>query len=642
MAINTSRARRQNEIATAGSTSEHIGPGSYSNTYNEPKAPAMEAPVPFLSMQERNLNVNRGTSAITPGPGNYRSDMTSLSQHAPTSLQSKVKRLGPTAPGSSVFTSSTIEKNPGPGTYAKATHGTLGRSQEKPLMAPTRPVLEALEKTTPSMPLMKLKPGQRPDNEGDNDVAKFIMRHTGERGDNAGPGEYDPHNGYQLLTRSQPQPSFHSSKLARNLWERTGTIECKVAPRDVPGPGAYAHALVFNEQKRNDDEEDVTTSTYQFASGSALAYQIQLTADKVNPGPGQYDLVGGIDKSLKSARHRSATRGEMTQFGSMTERLSMMSRSAREPYNDPYHLHHVPGPGHYPTASFVPEDPKLKEAEKVLPDSRRKKIYGVHHPTIVMALCEAQGPLQAFNSTDDRPCNKSQNQGGPSPWQYNRESARGQSMGAELRERAKVGRRGAFGSCSDRFYGSPLNGKTGLPDPSGDGFDGMAATAAAHSEPRSAFQSSTPRFVAAAGPKEEQVVKVGNTDTPAPGQYMVETEPNYRSPFRQPRVEHLSFGSAKARFDPSHEHEHVFYGHMKGASNPGPCEYDWEKITKRTEGAGLPKAARTKVIVGGTSETVGPGSYGYIETHLLKKTYNVSTQARVSTNGSEMASARTA
>lgn len=634
MAINLARATRKLDFSCTGGTDQQVGPGSYSNTHNEVRQPLGEAPVPFLSLQERNLNANIGTSAITPGPGTYRCNPSSLSDHCPTSLKSGVRRLGPTAPGSTVFTASTVEKNPGPGTYSEARRSDLGRPLDKPLMAATRPVLEAMEKSTPSMPLMKLKPGQRPENESDNDVANFVMRHTGDGKDSAGPGEYDPVKGYQMVLRQQPQTCFFASKKERTLFDYN-SAEARIPPRDVPGPGAYEQPGVFSA--RRDFQEEIPNS-YQFKSSSLLTYQMEAAVDKVAPGPGTYESASGIDGTVKSARHRRAASGESVQFGSSTGRDCLLMRSARTPYTDPYHLHHVPGPGHYPADSFS-EDPKKKEAEKVLLSSRRKKIHGVHHPSIIIALAEAQGPLQAFNSTDDRPCNKVSEQDGPPPWHYNRETARGQSMGAELRERAKVGRRGAFGTCTDRFFRSPLNGKQGLPDPNGaEGFEATGGHSTAYAEPKSAFQSQTPRFNVAAGPREEQVVKVGNIDTPAPGQYDVCKEPNYRSQFRAPRVEHLSFGSAKNRFEGK---DNVFAEQVKvGMDNPGPGVYDAKPWKKHIHGVHPGKSARAGVIVGCTSHEVGPGSYGGIETHMLKKTFNVSTQAPVNANGSEMASAR--
>merc|ERR1712013_883262 len=104
-----------------------------------------------------------------------------------------------------------------------------------------------------------------------------------------------------------------------------------------------------------------------------------------------------------------------------------------------------------------------------------------------MALQETTGPLEAFGSTDDRNCNKPTPQFTPAPWAYTREEARGQSMSSELREKRKLGRNGAFGTLADRFFGSPLAGREGLPDPGMD-FDERYSSGA-YTEPRSMFIS---------------------------------------------------------------------------------------------------------------------------------------------------------
>merc|ERR1719343_621175 len=99
----------------------------------------------------------------------------------------------------------------------------------------------------------------------------------------------------------------------------------------------------------------------------------------------------------------------------------------------------------------------------------------------------------------------------------------------------------------------------------------------AHTEPRSVFQSDTARFHSAPGPYEVNAIKVGSIDTPAPGEYNIEKEPNYKSPFRHPRQEHLSFGSCKQRFESGQE---LFNGHTPALTNPGPGEYEAPRRAK--------------------------------------------------------------
>lgn len=628
MAINTSRSARKTEefLLSRQQTLDHVAPGTYENTHNEPKAPPGETAVPFCSLSEKVLNQNSSTSHITPGPGAFlgtdvpngsgkKANGEEFLGHGATALRSGVARLGPTAPGSSIFTASTIAKNPGPGTYKP--EGDLAKAIAKDPRGPVKPVLEVLDKTTPSIPMRKLLPGQEPTSEmGQADAANLCMRHTGEAVDMVGPGEYEP-RGEHIVARSNPCPTFHLSKLTRKLWEPSAAIDCDQPPLGQPGPGAY-------ETKAGIIPPDGSeTGTYQFTSRAPMAHQSD-GSEKPAPGPGQYDYVGELEQSARSARERTATQGDRSRFGGMSERVGW-ARSQTQPFKDPYHLRNVPGPGHYPdAASSFPDDPKRKEAEKALPDAMKKKFHGVHHPTIIMALQEAQGPLQAFNSTDDRPCNREPEQRTPAPWHYAKEDARDKSIQADLKEKAKIGRKGVFGTCADRFYGSPLNGKTGLPDP-GDMPEG-ASGSISNPEPRSMFQSQSPRMYSSAGKGEIQCVSVGNHQTPAPGAYSIEKEPSYRSPFRHSRVDHLSFGSCHTRFEANKD---VFFGHAPSLLNPGPGEYN-DPDRPRVKGAARAKDKRRPPIVGCATDLVGPGSYGEsTRTHMLKKTFNVSTQVPV-------------
>merc|ERR1719350_2544289 len=98
-------------------------------------------------------------------------------------------------------------------------------------------------------------------------------------------------------------------------------------------------------------------------------------------------------------------------------------------------------------------------------------------------------------------------------------------------------------------------------------------------------------------------------------------EPSYRSRFREPRSEHLSFASGKPRFG---ERTAVFSGHMKGLSNPGPAQY--EPPEGQSVGFAKSTVKRKPNVVGCTAEAVGPGRYELDQSTLLKKTFNVSVQ----------------
>merc|ERR1712107_149088 len=92
--------------------------------------------------------------------------------------------------------------------------------------------------------------------------------------------------------------------------------------------------------------------------------------------------------------------------------------------------------------------------------------------------------------------------------------------------------------------------------------------------------------------------------------YDTQKVPNFRSPYRTPRIDHVSFGSCKGRFNDKtdlfgrHEYSHV---------SPGPGRYD-PPGRSRVLGAALSESGRMQMPRTSTAEHVGPGSYGSIQT----------------------------
>eukprot|EP00434_Breviolum_minutum_P023299 symbB.v1.2.020553.t1/scaffold1739.1/size103799/1 len=398
-----------------------------------------------------------------------------------------------------------------------------------------------------------------------------------------------------------------SGRTFRKLWEASAAIESTMPDKALPGPGTYETPLVKHSEAKG------ATSRFN----SKVPKMPDPKENAKTPGPGAYDVLGHIEKASTETQERCEAIALSLGFGSLTERVGW-SREVEHPYADSYNVTHVPGPGHY--GDSVKES---ADREKVIPE-KRKKLYGVHHPTLVLALQETEGPLQAFNTSDDRPCNKDLEQWTPAPWQYMPESARGSSINSDLKERAKVGRRGVFGTCADRFYRSPLNAKEG-PENDWDGGKANMSKDPTSPEARSSFKSTSPRM-RNAGAKEAswhrcavasnlevlylftrnvrlslivfsaylvhllrdsvrrglmlwptgptktpplpfflvvvlyfllpllfvEIVTLGDIRTPAPGDYEIK-EPSYRSPYRIPRSEHLSFGSGKTRFTEKQE-----------------------------------------------------------------------------------------
>lgn len=608
MAINSTRAVRKTDeyLKLVQSTNDVVAPGTYEASK---KTGAIvlaegEALAPFMSMQDRNLNP-LPWSKCTPGPGAYSGDriMALPSARLSQPFKSKMKRFAASTPGSTIFTESTIAKNPGPGTYQpkQRPHGTVAELQLD-VQPPVKPVLQDQVKTTPSVPPMRYLPGQVPQTEAATaDIEKLSARHSGEPGDIAGPGTYEIASG---MIKDSPVTVFRkpTGRRFRKLWEASVAIESIMPEKDLPGPGSYEPPA----------QAEPKGAASQF--NSKVRKMPGPSDHAKTPGPGAYDVLGHIEKASTETQERCEAMALSLGFGSLTERVGW-SREVEHPYADSYNVGNVPGPGHY--GDSVKES---ADREKVLPE-KRKKLYGVHHPTLILALQETEGPLQAFNTSDDRPCNKDLEQWTPAPWQYMPDSARGTSITADLKERAKVGRRGVFGTCADRFYRSPLNAKEG-PENDWDGGKANMAKDPTSPEARSSFKSTSPRM-RNEGAKEVEIVTLGDIQTPAPGDYEIK-EPSYRSPYRIPRSDHLSFGSGKTRFT---EKQEVF-ADFQPFDGPAPGDYTIPSKRHIQGGAGL-KDKRKAMLVGSTNSSVGPGSYGgSTETMLLKKTYNVTTQAR--------------
>merc|ERR1719387_2181789 len=336
-----------------------------------------------------------------------------------------------------------------------------------------------------------------------------------------------------------------------------------------------------------------------------MGHQHERKKDASAPGPGTY-LGGEGIKILPK---------ENNQFGSTVERRGW-DRPLNQPFTDPYNRG-VVGPGHYPEPKSSFMTPRKESETDTNMALQKPKFYGVHHPSQIMALQEVSGPLHAFCSTDIRACNKKITQNTPAPGQYNNDESLGFSISAVLKERAAVGKKGVFGTTADRFHGSQLAAKDSIDPGKYDHSDHDKQEDA----PRSMFQSSSARFKAAPGSREVYATALGKKQTPGPADYVNDKTVNYRSPFRHPRTDHLSFSSGKNRFDT----KEIFCGQHYNL-NPGPGDYEAPKRAKSLPGAAKVQSRRLQQPGGGTLKEVGPGSYD-IEGTMLKKTYNVSTEA---------------
>ena len=103
-------------IMVEHSTPGSVGPGTYGGLkLSTGKQPNFAA---FASSNARNLNQNTLTSAHTPGPGSYLTAPRVRRRMVSSNVfKTAIARLAPSAPGSTMFRSSTIADNPGPGQY---------------------------------------------------------------------------------------------------------------------------------------------------------------------------------------------------------------------------------------------------------------------------------------------------------------------------------------------------------------------------------------------------------------------------------------------------------------------------------------------------------------------------------------------
>lgn len=614
MAINVYRSPRAIDFSMR-STSDKVGPGTYSNTHNEVVRTAEERGVPFQSLQEKELNANKSTSAITPGPGAYIDGGESIESvgaggvvggKQTSVFKSTSNRMCPTAPGSSIFLPSTIVENPGPGSYPIPKSWSKNKKAAK---GHQPPVLE-LAHTVPSIPPQKVHPGQLSDKKKESEMAGVQMRHTGEKADTVGPAEYEVTQ--KVTQKDALTVNFHSSNMNRRLFEPSSFIENRLPSRQNPGPGTYDSG---SEKQQLDPLHPSSLQHHMFASKTPMAHERVVKPELSVPGPGAYRSED------ESKIIRADVQGQKSQFGSTVDRKGW-SRPMNQPFTDPYNLK-VPGPGHYPDpgSSFItPRKPNSDPQEVV----QRKKFYGVHHPAQIMALQEMQGPLHAFHSTDIRPCNRKFTQTTPAPGEYNNDDSLGFSISSVLKEKATVGKKGVFGTTAGRFDRSALGPINDLSVDAGM-YDVKDSGKGDQDAARSMFQSQTARFKANNEPRgmggfaDTYAVPVGTRQGPGPADYITDKDVNYRSPFRHPRREHLSFGTGRPRFDA----KEIFHGQQYNL-NPGPGDYNMPR-GKKISGSAKTRASRAAGALGCTTVEVGPGSYDTGGT-LLKKTYNVSTE----------------
>jgi len=462
----------------------------------------------------------------------------------------------------------------------------------------------AIPPSVPSIPTGKTNteltgPGESPKE------TTAIQVYTGEKGDTVGPDVYNVQE--QMTTRAARQPDFGKKSGRKALWTQSCDITSDQPDPSIPGPGSY-DGKKRKPEKRND---------WLFKSNTALPCNAKPGQSALQPGPGTY-----ASEEVTQAFKKPVVK-EHNQFGSTVRRGDTWMYHSELPFTE-RDADKVPGPGKY--AGKPGKLPDFKSTKKPRGDDRRGTFYGVHHPNQIFALADATRPLNAFNSTEIRACNKPGEQVTPGPQEYSIDVCIGSSISASVKAKNQVGRRGAFGSTSARFHGFALAPRNEV---DGGKYDPRAKSSEKDFV-RSSFQSQRPRGVESVGPKDPSTVKLGKDQLPGPGDYRPEPV-NYSNPYRTPKTDHLGFGSAvsAARFDP----RFVFHNEPVKLV-PGPGEYETPAVKSRT--AAEAKRGRfandggnyLHGASGSTGGAVGPGTYE-VATSLVRKTYNVTTEATV-------------
>lgn len=523
------------------------------------------------------------SSTNTPGPGSYavRREATSPPPHvrfiAPSA--SAFRSRGPQisaishCPGSSEFMASTIKDNPGPGEYS--TSGNLAKALQVKKDSSHGLASISYSKSMPSMP-----PKRDPK----------LQRYSGHETDAIGPGDYDgtiPDS----LRRTKVATNFHTSLSQRKPYEQSGVP-------DGPGPGAF---------RVERDMQKGTTSGFR-----SEVKQVPSMVTQDGPGPGTYEelSVGSMsapteDKPLAFSGLRS------------TSDRSQSWQLLDQPFTHPEYVHKVPGPGHYPARhGFGSEKTRRARSTSDIVDTR--KYHGVHQPHQVISLRDTDGlKLWGFDTSDEK-CKPVKDNGVPTA-NYNIDESMGQSLKAKLREPAKLGRKGPFGSTGERFgKGSFIEQDTGpCPGPgqhqnveTKDNFYSLRGEQTVRS-----FRSGLPRF-----PRD---FSIDNSPMPEPCTYEPSDKVNYRNKFRRARSDHLSFGSGASRWDPNE-----VVGGQKHSTNPGPGGYNPALVVGNIPGGAKSTCQRISKAPTPNDvpswKSVGPGHYNTHGTTMHGMTYNVS------------------
>ncbi|RLN96019.1 hypothetical protein BBJ28_00010460, partial [Nothophytophthora sp. Chile5] len=343
----TTRSKRVSAFGAGASTPAIVAPGSYALEQATTSFGARtQRPLfsSFATSEKRNLNENKTTSAITPGltPSN--------------AFITKISRFAPSAPGSTIFRSSSVQDNPGPGSYLRASTSPHSNNQREHLAA--NKFAHLLKPSVPAIP-------QRQQSYGYVMVGAELQLqpppdevYSGVGHDTVGPAAYSRHGPIWNAKRNVA-PSLKSTA-KREVWEETKQL-CR-----VPGPGHYLESPAPDTTVPAAPVSPPTPTPRMprprigaRRSQHQAARQSAVFASKVPilPAPkpmGQYDADRDQELLAKDERaeryrqdqHRFGAAASKTEaFGSTTGRTQLSSQMSA-PFSHPSYIA-TPGPGRY-------------------------------------------------------------------------------------------------------------------------------------------------------------------------------------------------------------------------------------------------------------------------------------------------------
>ncbi|TMW56799.1 hypothetical protein Poli38472_006809 [Pythium oligandrum] len=594
----TTRSKRVSMFGAAPTPSA-VGPGAYApeKTSTSFKVENRQMYSGFATSNKRDLNANKTTSAMTPGPGAYLGPQASTSPTAASSnvFATKISRFAPSAPGSTIFRPSSIQDNPGPGAYAvepvPPPPKTSPRSnQHEDRSHPQRFVAAHHRPSVPTIPKKEQSYGYV---EGENGALKLQAQpaaiYTGIGQDTVGPAAYNSHAEI-WNDRKNVAPSLKST-VKREVWE------ADTPRRAVPGPGQY--------------ESSVQRRSHAKARQSAVfASKVPILPD---PKPvthhddeREFEILAKEQRLLQRGGAKPPMTNKVEAFGSTTGRTDLLCQ-LNAPFSSPTFLK-APGPGQYAERTRV----SVRGGTLKKGSSRSQR-----------GLAYREYQCIGFTSATERYClTKLTPSALPGPGAYRSETPR--TVERTVKGKQTVGRFGVFGSTSERHVWENLERLEAEDITPGPGaYEKPVETHGGHFPmmiSSSAFKSSSSRFARVANPHAPpHVVCVGEQATPAVGQYNINTStlappgspqdydgstsplPSARAPFMS-NAERRVFDPQEARYVPG-PGQYVVHD---DPDDPKPHTTPMTRSREVRATLGNDTRFRVKPVV---PEHVGPGSY---------------------------------